>query len=415
MVIHFQLNYLTQWGEHIAVEIDGNANNPVVLSTEDGKQWETTVKLPHRHAGELVTYRYSVWRGTQRVRQERGAQRHIIHAESQVEAAYFATDNWRDLPQHNALFSLAFSGDFGAEHPASASLAKSTYTLRVLCPTLRQRGLKLALVGESKALGAWNPAEAIVFEEVAANHWQLTLDTKQLEPSSDYKFVTLNSTGKVEEWEGGNNRQLLLPQLDEGVHFFAPEIEVYFSNIHPRIAGTAVPVFSLRSEGSQGVGDFGDLKHMVDWAVATKQKALQILPINDTTITGTWVDSYPYNSISIYAFHPMYVDLREVPKLNNAQKQAQFDKEFRELNALPQVDYDRVNKTKRDYLLLAFRESGKQLLETQEFKIFLDKNSHWLRPYAAFSYLRDKFGTPDFSKWPEHSTYDKVAIEQLCS
>ena len=78
MVIHFQLNYLTQWGEHIAVEIDGNANNPVVLSTEDGKQWETTVKLPHRHAGELVTYRYSVWRGTQRVRQERGAQRHII-------------------------------------------------------------------------------------------------------------------------------------------------------------------------------------------------------------------------------------------------------------------------------------------------------------------------------------------------
>ena len=415
MVIHFQLNYLTQWGEHIAVEIDGNANNPVVLSTEDGKQWETTVKLPHRHAGELVTYRYSVWRGTQRVRQERGAQRHIIHAESQVEAAYFATDNWRDLPQHNALFSLAFSGDFGAEHPASASLAKSTYTLRVLCPTLRQRGLKLALVGESKALGAWNPAEAIVFEEVAANHWQLTLDTKQLESSSDYKFVTLNSTGKVEEWEGGNNRQLLLPQLDEGVHFFAPEIEVYFSNIHPRIAGTAVPVFSLRSEGSQGVGDFGDLKHLVDWAVATKQKALQILPINDTTITGTWVDSYPYNSISIYAFHPMYVDLREVPKLKNAQKQAQFDKEFRELNALPQVDYDRVNKTKRDYLLLAFRESGKQLLETQEFKIFLDKNSHWLRPYAAFSYLRDKFGTPDFSKWPEHSTYDKVAIEQLCS
>ena len=415
MVIHFQLNYLTQWGEHIAVEIDGNANNPVVLSTEDGKQWETTVKLPHRHAGELVTYRYSVWRGTQRVRQERGAQRHIIHAESQVEAAYFATDNWRDLPQHNALFSLAFSGDFGAEHPASASLAKSTYTLRVLCPTLRQRGLKLALVGESKALGAWNPAEAIVFEEVAANHWQLTLDTKQLEPSSDYKFVTLNSTGKVEEWEGGNNRQLLLPQLDEGVHFFAPEIEVYFSNIHPRIAGTAVPVFSLRSEGSQGVGDFGDLKHMVDWAVATKQKALQILPINDTTITGTWVDSYPYNSISIYAFHPMYVDLREVPKLNNAQKQAQFDKEFRELNALPQVDYDRVNKTKRDYLLLAFRESGKKLLETQEFKIFLDKNSHWLRPYAAFSYLRDKFGTPDFSKWPEHSTYESTQIEKLCA
>lgn len=415
MIIHFQLNYLTQWGEHIAVEIDGNANQPVALSTEDGQHWETTVKLSDRHAGELVTYRYSVWRGHQRVRQERGAQRHIIHAESQVEAAYFANDNWRDLPQHNALFSLAFSGDFGKEHPATASLAKSTYTLRVLCPTLRERGLKLAILGEGKALGAWQPTEAIVFEEVAANHWQLTLDAQQFAKAYDYKFVAVDSNGKVEEWEGGNNRLLVVPELAEGVHYFAPEIELYFSNIHPRVAGTAVPVFSLRSEGSQGVGDFGDLKKMVDWAVTTQQKALQILPINDTTITGTWVDSYPYNSISIYAFHPMYVDLREVPKLKNAAQQAQFDKEFRELNALPQVEYDRVNKTKRDYLLLAFRESGKQLLETQEFKIFLDKNSHWLRPYAAFSYLRDKFGTPDFSKWPEHSTYDKVAIEQLCS
>ena len=147
MIIHFQLNYLTQWGEHIAVEIDGNANQPVALSTEDGQHWETTVKLSDRHAGQLVTYRYSVWRGHHRVRQERGAQRHIIHAESQVEAAYFANDNWRDLPQHNALFSLAFSGDFGKGHPATASLAKSTYTLRVLCPTLRERGLKLAILG----------------------------------------------------------------------------------------------------------------------------------------------------------------------------------------------------------------------------------------------------------------------------
>ena len=60
---------------------------------------------------------------------------------------------------------------------------------------------------------------------------------------------------KVEEWEGGNNRLLVVPELAEGVHYFAPEVELYFSNIHPRVAGTAVPVFSLRSEGSQGVGD----------------------------------------------------------------------------------------------------------------------------------------------------------------
>ena len=58
-----------------------------------------------------------------------------------------------------------------------------------------------------------------------------------------------------------------------------------------RNAGTAVPVFSLRSEGSFGVGDFGDLQRMTDWVARTGQHILQILPINDTTSTHTWVDS----------------------------------------------------------------------------------------------------------------------------
>ena len=71
-----------------------------------------------------------------------------------------------------------------------------------------------------------------------------------------------------------------------------------------RVAGVAVPVFALRSDSGFGIGDFGDLKKLIDWAVTTHMGAVQILPINDTTITNTWTDSYPYNSISIYAFHP---------------------------------------------------------------------------------------------------------------
>ena len=80
----------------------------------------------------------------------------------------------------------------------------------------------------------------------------------------------------------------------------------------------AIPVFSLKSEKSFGVGDFGDLKRLVDWAVSTHQKVIQILPVNDTTMTHAWTDSYPYNSISIYAFHPMYADIRQT---GNAQRQ----------------------------------------------------------------------------------------------
>ena len=105
-----------------------------------------------------------------------------------------------------------------------------------------------------------------------------------------------------------------------------------------RVAGVAVPIFSLKSEGSFGVGDFGDLKTLIDWAVATKQTAVQILPINDTTITNTWQDSYPYNSISIYAFHPQYVDLRQLPALKDEAKAKEYEAKRIELNALKQID-----------------------------------------------------------------------------
>lgn len=43
------------------------------------------------------------------------------------------------------------------------------------------------------------------------------------------------------------------------------------------------------------------------------------------------------------------------------------------------------------------------------------RNEHWLLPYAAFSYLRDLYGTPDFSQWPEHTEYKAEEIAALCA
>ena len=74
-------------------------------------------------------------------------------------------------------------------------------------------------------------------------------------------------------------------------------------------AGSAIPVFSLRSEKSWGIGDFSDLKMYIDWAAATDQCIVQTLPINDTTITRTWRDSYPYSANSSFALNPVYLDL----------------------------------------------------------------------------------------------------------
>ena len=157
-----------------------------------------------------------------------------------------------------------------------------------------------------------------------------------------------------------------------------------------RIAGTLVPVFSLRSEGSFGVGDFGDLRMMVDWVAATGQHLLQVLPINDTTASHTWADSYPYSCISVFALHPQYADLRQLPQLRLKADRERFETLRRELNALPQIDYERVNAAKLEYLQMLYKQNGKTVLSSKEYKDFAKLNADWLPAYADFCCRRDE-------------------------
>ena len=168
-----------------------------------------------------------------------------------------------------------------------------------------------------------------------------------------------------------------------------------------RVAGTLVPVFSLRSRRSFGVGDFGDLRMMVDWVATSGQRLLQILPINDTTSSHTWGDSYPYSCISVFALHPQYVELSALPKLKKKADLERFEALRMELNALPQIDYERVNAAKLEYLHLLFAQEGKKTLATADFHTFFQESEQWLVPYAQYCTLRDQFGTGDFSQWPE--------------
>ena len=126
------------------------------------------------------------------------------------------------------------------------------------------------------------------------------------------------------------------------------------------------------------------------------------------------MDSYPYNSISIYAFHPMYIDLRQLGKLKDKEALAFYEEKRKELNALPQIDYEAVSNTKRAYLKSMYQQTGKKVLASAEFKKFFKENEHWLLPYAAFSYLRDQYGTPNFSQWPEHNEYHADEIAAMC-
>lgn len=417
MKLTFQIEYRTAWGEELGVTLCGSENQPILLATRNGIRWEGSTEMQDAPANVPLTYRYGVYRDGQCIRRESGTMAHIFCPGKKPNCHYILDDFWKDLPSESYLYSSAFSGNYAPEGNAKTTLTGDCHiTFRALCPCLHHKHQLLGICGKGTALGDWDTQKAVVMEEIQPNEWAVTLNTSILELPLEYKFVACNAETKaVEEWEASNNRKFTISTLKKGEIYLTPEWEVHFSSSARKVAGTAIPVFSLRSEGSFGVGDFGDLKKMIDWAVCTHQQALQILPINDTTITNTWMDSYPYNSISIYAFHPMYVDLRQLGKLKDKEALEAFEAKQKELNALPQIDYEAVNNAKRAYLKLMYQQTGKKLLASAEFKNFFAENEHWLLPYAAFSHFRDLYGTPNYSQWPEHQTYKAEEIAALCS
>ena len=152
-----------------------------------------------------------------------------------------------------------------------------------------------------------------------------------------------------------------------------------------RGSGTAIPVFSLRTEDDFGIGDFRDLRPLVDWAAATRQNVIQLLPVNDTTRRGEWKDSYPYSPVSSFALHPLYARLQDL----GAREDEGFKREQAALNALPELDYPRVFKAKMARLRQAFAGRGKTDMRSPEFNLFCRANALWLEEYAEFCAGRD--------------------------
>ena len=164
-----------------------------------------------------------------------------------------------------------------------------------------------------------------------------------------------------------------------------------------RGAGVAVPVFSLRSSGDFGIGEFADLRPLIDWAASVGMCIIQLLPVNDTTRKGGWDDSYPYSPVSSFALHPLYMHLQDI----GIREDAAFRRQQNELNALPELDYPRVYKAKMALIRKAFLTRGARDLASAAFKRFYRDNIAWLGEYAEFCAMRDGLET-EYYAWMQY-------------
>ena len=404
MRINFHLEYQTTFGEELVLNIlKDDTTEQHKMGTLDGLHWSTELSKPVKTSTH-IDYYYSVMRGDQQERTEWLTEPHRLEFAAQKGAHYTVYDHWIDIPEDAYLYSSAFTECVAARKldMSPQTTFGKTVRLKVRAPQLRNNE-RLAIIGGGEALGNWEALRAIDMTEHESNEWVVSLDADTLPQTFEFKFVALDEEVDVTPlWENGMNRTVALPPMEQGEVVVYELSQAYFPVYPWKGAGTVIPIFSLRSEGSFGVGDFGDLKMMIDWCAKTRQRVLQVLPINDTNITKTWQDSYPYNSISIYALHPQYCDMRQLPEIKDQAKREAFEKLRQELNALPQIDYEKMFATKMDYLRELYAQEGSKTLKSAAFKAFFEENKEWLVPYAAFCHYRDIYGTATFSEWPDH-------------
>ncbi len=272
---------------------------------------------------------------------------------------------------------------------------------------IRMHNWSLAVLGNQPFLGSWNE-ELLVNSLLSTsdfNSWSSVFEVDTFAFPLEYKFVLYDVENRqIIAWENRGNRTLseLNPEQDE---YSIIDTNLFFDLPPFKGAGVAIPVFSLRSMQCVGVGEFLDLIPLIDWAKTTGMRLIQTLPVNDTTLQHSVADSYPYNALSVFALHPMYLRLDAVGILKDSKKRSYLAEQQVLLNELPQVDYERVTALKWEYLRLIYKQEKSHLLHQKNYKAFVEKHKDWLYPYAVFSFLRDRYETADFSKWPEGSIY----------
>ncbi|MEM9822985.1 MAG: 4-alpha-glucanotransferase [Bacteroidota bacterium] len=422
MKIEFNIHYHTTPGQHIC--LIGVQANPAQSAQEvplkmdyiaDG-HW--SCELTFDATNQQLAYKYALLDVGGTLREEWGAFRQLNLNTFKTDRVLLR-DQWRAPSKAEmAMYSSSFKNVLlppNDKVKGTSTRAKQKLQFNIEVSRI-SAAYQVCITGNQDVLGQWG-AEPPLLLACGRNFpkWTASINLSSVRFPLEYKYGLYEiATKKVVCLEQGENRELALPaSLAATDAFVLNDNSFRYPVAHWKGAGVAVPVFSLRSSSSNGVGDFKDLQAFVTWAKTVGMKMVQILPVNETIAVHNWLDSYPYKSISVMALHPIYLNLEKMGRLKNVAQRKRFTEAFAELNASPFVRYPEVMEWKSQYFKQLFDQEKATFFKKKAYQTFFKKNESWLLPYAAFTFLRDQHQSADFRSWKNHSQYDEVAIKKL--
>lgn len=418
--ISFQLRYSTSYGQELLITGNhptlgnGDVNKALPMQYFNNEYWYVNIELPT--ADIDITYNYILKNSDGTLQFDCGTDKRINTAKVSAKEILLI-DGWNFTGYvQNTFYTEPFQNVLLHHNKANnePEIPKNyTHIFQTKTPILPQ-GQTLCLVGSNKKLNNWNTEKPILMHDSASErHYKAYVDLSKEDFPIAYKYGVYDTVNnKFVQFEDGDNR-VIYDAIKPEKLTVVNDAFANLSQTNWRGAGVAIPVFSLKTKNSFGVGEFNDIKALTDWSSSIGLKLIQILPINDTTATHTWQDSYPYAAISAFALHPIYINLQKTTESANASLLKKLSEKQAELNAKDTVDYEEVLNVKLSYLKKIFPIQSVKTFASNDFKTFFNNNKHWLVPYASFCYLRDEYKTANYNEWPAYRHFNEKDIAEL--
>jgi 4-alpha-glucanotransferase len=417
MLVHFFVRFSTQHGQSILLcgntgEIGlDNWQNAYELKYFNDEFWQASVQFAD--VQQPLQYSYAIKNSDGSLNQE--WETRSINLSEALGKHITIVDTWNDTSNvENNFYTQAFSKiwlNHNTPNIITQPSPTATHIFRVKYALL-QPGEVVCLSGDGDKLGNWNTNNLIILTK-KGDWYSTSIDLSNHIGSITYKYGIYNlQTKSFVQFEEGNNRVYFA--YNQGLQYTV--FNDGFLRLPNRVwrgAGLALPVFSLRTEHSFGIGEFTDMVAMAMWAKQIGLKILQILPINDTTSNYTFTDSYPYSAITAFALHPIYINVDVLAGEKYRYLVMQYQEKRQELNSKPAVDYVETMKVKKEIIAKLYPLLKHETFSSENYQLWAKLNSHWLYPYAAFCYLRDKNQSADFNTWPKYSQYQQQEIDKL--